>query len=72
MSVAGVANVAFFDTRSASKTPRAFEQAVQTWILMPSAIVDARVSPSGGHPTGTTAAATGLRINETASPSKKI
>src|SRR5262245_51999404 len=39
---------------------------------MASSTVVRRVSASGGHPTGTTAAATGSRISETASPSRKI
>jgi len=72
ISVAGVAKVAFFAARSDSKTPRAFEQAVQTWILIPISIVFASVSRNGGHPTGTTASETGLRISDTASPSKNI
>jgi hypothetical protein len=37
-----------------------------------SATVARRVSANGGHPTGTTAAATGSRINETASPKEDL
>lgn len=70
--VAGVAKLAFLLARSASRTPRAREQAVQTWMLVPSSIVFARISASGGHPTGTTASETQLRISPTASPSMKI
>ena len=51
---------------------RALEHAPQTWIGMPSAIVARSVSATGGQPTGTTAAATGSRISETASPRRKI
>jgi hypothetical protein len=70
-SVGGTANVAFLDSRSLSRTPRAREHAVQTWIGTFRAWVLVRISASGGHPTGTTALATGVRIRETASPSRK-
>src|SRR5262245_14138142 len=68
----GFANDAFFPARSVSRTPRALDQAPQTWIGMPSATVARSVSASGGQPTGTTAFATGSRISETASPRRKI
>ena len=71
-NVAGVAKVAFFLRRSASRTPRAREHAVQTWIGTFSEIVWLKISAKGGHPTGTTAFATGCRMTETASPSRKI
>jgi len=64
--------VAFFAVKSVSKTPRAFEQAVQTWIGILSSIALARAWERGGHPTGMTASAMGVRMRETASPSKKI
>src|SRR6516225_6228746 len=70
--VAGVTKLAFLLARSDSRTPRAREQAVQTWMGVPNAMVFVNVSASGGHPTGTTASATQLRISPTASPSKKI
>src|SRR5215510_511291 len=57
----GFANDAAFPARSVSRTPRALEQAPQTWIGMPSATVVRSVSASGGQPTGTTAFATGSR-----------
>src|SRR5215472_9662206 len=41
-------------------------------MLVPSSMVFFNVSASGGHPTGTTASATQLRISPTASPSKKM
>jgi hypothetical protein len=61
-----------FPTKSASTTLRAREHVVQTWMDTPSSIVLGKVSASGGQPSGTTASATGLRISDTASPSKKI
>src|SRR5439155_15418698 len=67
----GLAKLAFLDARSDSRTPRALAQAPQTWMRMPCPTVARSVSASGGHPTGTTAFATGFRINETASPSRK-
>src|SRR5690349_12913045 len=68
----GLAKVAFFPSRSVSRTPRAREHAPQTWIGIPSEMVLSRISASGGHPTGTTASATGVRMRETPSPNKKI
>src|SRR5258708_19389881 len=47
MRVAGVAKLARFLARSASKTPRAREQAVQTWMFVPSSMVFVSVSASG-------------------------
>src|SRR5262249_43162844 len=70
--VGGTANVAFLPSSSASRTPRAREHAVQTWSGILWARVLARISASGGQPTGTTALATGVRSSETASPSRKI
>src|SRR5439155_8339041 len=68
----GLENEALLPARSLSRTPRALEQAPQTLIGMPSATVVLSVSPNGGQPTGTTAAATGSRISDTASPRMKI
>src|SRR5215813_13867703 len=70
--MAGLAKEAFLPARSVSRTPRALEQAPQTWIGMPNATVARKVSANGGQPTGTTAFATGSRIRETASPRRKI
>src|SRR5215470_7945225 len=70
--MAGLAKEAFLPARSVSRTPRALEQAPQTRMGMPSATVARRVSARGGQPTGTTAFATGSRISDTASPSRKI
>src|SRR2546422_917613 len=61
MRVAGVAKLACLLARSDSRTPRAREQAVQTWMFVPSSMVFVSVSANGGHPTGTTAFATQLR-----------
>src|SRR5215467_10239170 len=63
-SIMGFANDAFFPTRSDSRTPRALEHAPHTWIGMPNATVTRKASANGGHPTGTTAAATGSRIRD--------
>src|SRR5262249_32149147 len=71
-SIAGLAKEAFFPARSDSRTPRALEQAPQTWTGTPSTTVARRISASGGQPTGTTAAATGSRMRDTASPRMKI
>ena len=68
----GVANVAFLPARSLSRTPRALAHAPQTWIGILCSTVFAMASDSGAQPTGTTDAATALRINVTASPSRKI
>src|SRR5216684_7079044 len=54
----GVANAAFFPRKSGSETPRAFAQALQTCIWIPPAMLVAKASASGGHPTGTIACAT--------------
>src|SRR5271166_223974 len=71
-SVAGVANAAPLPCRSDSRTPRALEHAVQTWIFTPSSIVRASTSRNGGQPTGTIASASEVRISDTASPSKNM
>ena len=68
----GVANVAFLPARSLSRTPRALAHAPQTWIGTLCSRAFAMASDSGGQPTGTMEAATALRINVTASPSRKI
>src|SRR6266567_5557520 len=52
--------------------PTAWEQAVQTCNRVPAETVFTKVSAKGGHPTGTTAFATQLRMRDTASPSRKI
>src|SRR5262249_15191018 len=69
-SFGGSENAAFFPARSSARTPRAREQAPQTWIGTRCAITFASASESGAQPTGTTAFATTVRISETASPSK--
>src|SRR5262245_29023240 len=63
----GLANDAFFPARSESRTPRAREHAPQTWIGIFRFTVAAKISASGGQPTGTTAFATGCRMSDTAS-----
>src|SRR5215471_8444225 len=68
----GLPNLAPQGARSDSTMPRARLQAPQAKIGILRAATFSMVSISGGHPTGTMAAATGLRITETASPRRKI
>jgi hypothetical protein len=68
--VVGVAKVAFFPIKSDWLTPRAREQAVQTWIWISNEIVFDKISLSGGQPTGTTESERQLRMSETASPNR--
>src|SRR5689334_9598698 len=70
-SFGGSENAAFLPARSSARTPRAREQAPQTWIGTRCAITFASASESGAQPTGTTAFATTVRIRDTASPSRK-
>ena len=68
----GVTNRAFLPSRSSSRTARAREQAVQTWIGMPWAMLLGIISDRGGQPTGVTAFISSSFIRLTASPSKNI
>jgi hypothetical protein len=54
-STDGSANAAFFPSRCSASTPRAREQAPQTWMGIRCSIVVRSVSRSGGQPTGTIA-----------------
>jgi hypothetical protein len=68
----GVTKRAFLPSRSASRTARAREHAVQmlSGILCP--IVSRIISDRGGHPTGVTEFIVSFLIRFTASPSKNI
>ena len=70
--IAGLPNFAPHWVTSASVTPRARLQAPQAKTGMCLAIIFSNVSQRGGQPTGTTAFAVALRINEVASPRRKI
>ena len=70
--MAGLPNFAPHCVTSASVTPRARLQAPQAKTGICLAMIFSRASLSGGQPTGTTALAVTLRINEVASPRRKI
>ena len=70
--IAGLPNFAPHCVTSASVTPRARLQAPQANTGMCLAMIFSNASLSGGQPTGTTALAVTLRINEVASPRRKI
>src|ERR1044072_3392817 len=67
----GVTNRAFWPARSASRTARAREHAVQTLIGISCSIVLCRISESGGQPTGVTDLISASFIRFTASPRRK-
>ena len=68
----GVTNLEFFPARSVSRTARAREHAVQTFIGILCSMVLRKISVSGGHPTGVTDCINSSFIRLTASPSRKI
>jgi hypothetical protein len=64
--------LAFLPVKSASTTPRAVAQALQTKIGIWCSITLAIAWLSGGQPTGVTFAATNVRINTVASPASSM
>ena len=68
----GVTNRAFLPSRSASRTARAREHAVQMLSRILLAKVLDMTSDSGGHPTGVTEFISSFFIRFTASPSRNI
>src|SRR5215472_12652746 len=70
--ICGSVKVAFFPAKSASTTPRAVAQALQTKMGILCSTTLAIAWLSGGQPTGVTFAATGVRIRTVASPASSI
>src|SRR5215831_17754167 len=68
----GLVNWAFFPAKSASTTPRAVAQALQTKIGILSSMTLASAWLKGGQPTGVTLLETAVRIKTVASPANSI